>query len=214
MLGERPCSRLTPPRQSGRPFAATREPATLWGRSGVDTGGRELHPGLPETMDYRCGMNKKELSSIRPLRARRRPRSCSALCHPRGRRAQGLAEDSLRCLSGARMAASVTKRLSSESCRSERRSSPNADDGEGIHVKITEVNKKAFRITAKLVAAPLSFDEARVKYRASDADVRAVRLFVLSDSTAGPSTVFGGKDGRPSATFRRRSRRVTGTRKK
>ena len=94
-------------------------------------------------------------------------------------------------------------------------SSANADEGEGIHAKIIEVTKKAFRITAKSVAAPLSFDEVRVKYRASDADVRAVRLFVLSDSTAGPSMVFGGKGGRPSsAPPRRRSRRVTGTRKK
>jgi hypothetical protein len=59
--------------------------------------------------------------------------------------------------------------------------------------------KNAFRITTKLVAAPFSFDEVRAKYRASDADVRAVRLFVLSDSTAELSTVVGGKRTRPSS---------------
>jgi hypothetical protein len=80
------------------------------------------------------------------------------------------------------------------------------------HVKIARRMKKAFRISAKSVAAPLSFDEVRVKYRASDADVRAVKLFVSSDS-AGLATVAGGKgSGRSSA--RHRSSRASGGRKK
>jgi hypothetical protein len=75
--------------------------------------------------------------------------------------------------------------------------------------------KKAFRITAKLVAAPLSFDEARVKYGASAADVKAVRMFVLNDSAGGSSPVVVRKRTRPSsASLRRHSTRVLGTRKK
>jgi hypothetical protein len=75
--------------------------------------------------------------------------------------------------------------------------------------------KKAFRITAKSVAAPLSFKKAIAKYQASAADVRAVKLFVQSASTADLSTVVGGKGTRVStARYRSRSRRVVGARKK
>jgi hypothetical protein len=72
--------------------------------------------------------------------------------------------------------------------------------------------KKGFRITAKSVAAPLSFDEARVKYGASAADVRAVRMFVFTDSAGGSSPVVVRK--RASASLRRHSTRIVGTRKK
>jgi len=74
--------------------------------------------------------------------------------------------------------------------------------------------KKAFRITAKSVAAPLSFDEARVKYAASAADVRAVRMFVLTDSDGRASVVVRKRAARPSASRRRPSTRTLGTRKK
>jgi hypothetical protein len=78
--------------------------------------------------------------------------------------------------------------------------------------KITAQMKKAFRITAKSVAAPLSFDQARVKYGASEADVRAVRMFVLTDA-AGSPVVVRKRTSRASAS-RRRSTQTVGTRKK
>jgi hypothetical protein len=74
--------------------------------------------------------------------------------------------------------------------------------------------KKAFRITAKSVAAPLSFDEARVKYGASAADVRAVRMFVLTDSDGRTSVVVRKRAARPSVGRRRSSTKTLGTRKK
>jgi len=75
--------------------------------------------------------------------------------------------------------------------------------------------KKAFRITGKLVAAPLSFDQVRAKYGASAADVKAVRLFILADSAGGPSLVLARKKSRSSSpSLRIHSKRVLGTRKK
>jgi len=57
--------------------------------------------------------------------------------------------------------------------------------------------KKAFRITAKSVAAPVSFAEVRVKYGASAADVQAVRTFVLTDASCGSSPVVMRKRSSP-----------------
>jgi len=74
--------------------------------------------------------------------------------------------------------------------------------------------KKAFRITAKSIAAPLSFDQARVKYGASEADVRAVRTFVLTDAAGGPPIVVRKRTSRASPSRRRHSTQIVGTRKK
>jgi hypothetical protein len=74
--------------------------------------------------------------------------------------------------------------------------------------------KKAFRITAKSIAAPLSFDQARVKYGASEADVRAVRTFVLTDAAGGAPVVVRKRTSRVSSSRRRRSTQAVGTRKK
>jgi hypothetical protein len=74
--------------------------------------------------------------------------------------------------------------------------------------------KKAFRITAKSIAAPLSFDEARVKYGASAADVRAVRMFVLTDSNGRAAVVVRKRAARASVNRRGPSTRTLGTRKK
>jgi len=81
--------------------------------------------------------------------------------------------------------------------------------------KIAQRMKKAFRITAKSVAAPLSFDEMRVKYGASAADVRAVRMFMLTHSAGRSAPVVVRKRTSPaSAAPRRHSTRLLGTRKK
>jgi len=75
--------------------------------------------------------------------------------------------------------------------------------------------RKAFIIHARSVAAPLSFDEARVKYRATAEDVRAVKLFLVGDSTTRLSKSIGRKRARPSSGNRRsRSTPASGTRKK
>ena len=88
-------------------------------------------------------------------------------------------------------------------------------EDQAFHVRITERMKKAFRITAKSVAAPLSFDQVRGKYGASAADVRAVRLFILADSAGGTLPVLARKKSRSSsASLRIHSKRILGTRKK
>jgi hypothetical protein len=64
--------------------------------------------------------------------------------------------------------------------------------------------KKAFRITSGSVAAPLSFDEMRVKYGATAEDVRAVKLFLFRDSAIRVSKPIGRKRARLTARSRKK----------
>ena len=75
--------------------------------------------------------------------------------------------------------------------------------------------KKAFHITTRSLATPLSFDEVSEKYGASAKDVRAVKMFVFGDSGVELSSpVSRNRTRTSSGKPRSRSTRVAGARKK
>ena len=77
-------------------------------------------------------------------------------------------------------------------------------------LKMKNVKGYAFRITAKSVAKPLTFDEIRNKYGATAKDAAKIRLFVFSNLQ---DRRFGGRSPAPvSLKLRKSSAKASHTR--